>query len=59
MKPAFLTYRFIVPYPLLLLFVTTFMQGIYNYIRVPEISHVSKVYSVAAISHVQCFVLAH
>ena len=32
---------------LLLLLVTTFVQGIYNYI--PETNHISRVYSVAAI----------
>ena len=37
---------------LLLLFVITFMQGIYNY--VPETNHVSRVYCVAAVASLQC-----
>jgi hypothetical protein len=36
---------------LLLLFVTTVMQGIYNYI--PETTHVSRVYSVATVLYLQ------
>ena len=37
-----------------LFFVITFMQSIYNYI--PEINHISRVYSVAAVLYLQ-FVL--
>ena len=36
---------------IIIILVTTFMQGIYNYI--PKINHVSRVYSVAAVLKLQ------
>ena len=39
---------------IIIILFNTFMQGIYNYI--PETNHVSRVYSVAAVLHLQ-FVL--
>jgi len=38
---------------IIIILVITFVQGIYNFIYVPETKHVSTVYSVAAVLYLQ------